>query len=185
MRNRHAARTAVVVIAITVGLMVAGVAAPAGATAPPVGVSANLTYTGSTTLQGANCYHATSTSAVDGRLTISGISLPVRGVLTTDRYENGFALCGASSFRLATFLGTLSGPVTADTVDCHGADPNPVTPCTLSLGLTVTDGTGVFRLFHLVNGQLQVQVDFKLVSGTFPTAFGTAGSGTLNGTLTW
>ena len=43
----------------------------------------------------------------------------------------------------------------------------------------------VFKLFHIVNGQLQVQVDFKLVSGQFPAAFGTAGGGNINGTLTW
>jgi hypothetical protein len=168
---------------LSLALWITAMAGTAVASPPPVTVSGSVSYSANTTDVGGGCFHATSYGWVDARIRVGEVSLPLRGALSIDRLDNGFSLCGPSSFQLTSFFGALMGPLSSDTVDCHGADPNPTTSCTLSLGLTITDGTGVFKLFHLVNGQLQIEVDFKLVSGQFPAAFGTSGTGTVNGSL--
>jgi hypothetical protein len=175
---------------MAVGMLTSAMAGSAVAQ-PSVSVAGSIAYSANNQGTYGGCYHATSTSTVDARVQPGGSigqyfrgGLPLKGTLTIDFYSTGSTLCGASSFQFKSVVGALTGPVTTVDTNCYGGNPGPNNVCRLSLGLLATDGTGLFKLFHLYAGPLQVQVDFKVVSGDFTTGtFGTAGPGTIIGTL--
>jgi hypothetical protein len=180
-----------VVAALAMGLLVSAMAGTAVAQ-PSVSIGGSLGYAAENHGQYGGCYHTVSTSAVDAKVQPGGPlgqifrgGLPLKGTLTIDFSSTGAVPCGAaSSFRFTGPAGVLTGPVTAATTNCNLSDPSPTNLCGLSLGLQATDGTGLFKLFHLYTGPLQVQISFKVVSGDFYSGnFGTAGIGTISGTL--
>jgi opacity protein-like surface antigen len=192
MQKRHAWRSAAVLAVLAVGLMATAMAGTAVAAPPPVGVTGSVAYSADNHGTYGGCYHAVSTSAVDAKVQPGGPlgqflrgGLPLKGTLTIDFSSDGSQLCGApSSFRFTSPVGAVTGPVTGVATNCNGSDPSPTNVCGLSLWLNATDGTGLFKLFHVYTGPLLVQVSFKVVSGDFYSgSFGTAGPGTITGTL--